>query len=163
MISWFMRLSPHLRIAIILAPFLGIISFGLTDLWLSKDQSETAEQQPVVMHQLQLSGQCVLDVSCLLSQEGLSVMLKAAPASDTKLVRIDIGASAHIRGLQLALVQAGQEEKLVAQRTDKTDRWYVEFPRDRLVQQAFTLRLALAQTKRVYLAEFPAQLAGANP
>lgn len=157
MINWFLNLNGHLKIAIILAPLLGILSFGLTDLWVSKEQPKTTDQQPAVMHELQLSGKCMLDASCLLSQEELSVMLKSVPASDNSLLRIDIGASGHIRGLQLALVQNGQETKLVAQRTNKTDRWYVEFPRKLLTQPTFTLRLALAQTKQVYLAEFPAK------
>ena len=163
MISWFMGLSWHLRAAIILAPFLGIMGFGLTDLWLTKEQPTSADQQPVVVHELQLNGQCVLSkASCMLSAEGINVMLKSSPADADAdadgLVRIDIGINGHVRGLQLALVQGEEENKLAAQRTTQTDRWYVEFPNHVLKQRTFTLRLALVQTKRVYLAEFQAQL-----
>lgn len=160
MIHWFSQLNLHLKIAIILAPLLGIVGFGLADLWLGQQQLEESPQaRPVAMHELTLNGRCALVASsCMLSADGINVMLKSPVEQDGALVRVDIGASGHIRGLQLALVQGASEAQLVAQRTTQTDRWFVEFPRSILQQPVFTLRLALAQTKRVYLAEFAARL-----
>ena len=155
MIKWFMGLNRHLRVAIILAPFLGIFGFGLADTWVTKGQPERS-QQSVAVRELALTGQCLLTVNCQLSNGEMAVVLQSATASATDLLRVNITATGHVRGLKIALVQGGQEDKLAAQATTKTDQWYVEFPRSLLQQNTFVMRLALAQTKRVYLAEFPA-------
>ncbi len=161
MIRWFLQLSPHLRLAIVLAPFLGLLGFGLADLWLSQEPQKPAPkvaQPPVAMHEFTLNEPCRLDAArCVLSAGDMQLMLQSAPTQRSELLRIDISASGHVRGLQLALVQGEHEARLVAQRTPQTQRWFVEFPRALLRQPTFTLRLALAQTKRVYLAEFAAR------
>ena len=158
MIKWFMGLNRHLRIAIILAPFLGIFGFGLTDTWINKDKPSPATQR-VLVRELQLVGQCILSGGeCKLSKDEMGVDLRSAVSTATNLLRLEISSTGHVRGLKMSLVQAGREDKLVPQRTMKTDRWYVEFPRSLVTQSSLTIRIALAQTRRVYLAEFPAQL-----
>ncbi|MEZ5476463.1 MAG: hypothetical protein R3E95_02920 [Thiolinea sp.] len=157
MIKWFMGLDRHLRTAIILAPVLAIFGFGLTDLWVKPKAVEQAEQT-IAVREMLVSGQCILEADqCKLSGDEMEVALQTAPASTDSLVRLNIASNQHIRGLKMAVVQEGKEDKLIPQATEKTDRWYVEFPRELLTQPSFTLRVALAQTKRVYLAEFPAR------
>lgn len=157
MIKWYLKLPRHVRIAIILAPFLGIFGWGLADTWMRPETIERAKQH-VAVREMVVADQCLLKADqCKLSKDEMDVSLQAAPATSADLVRIDLKSSQHIRGLKMSIVQGGEETKLVPQPTRVTDRWFIEFPANVLKSDSFTMRIAIAQTKRVYLAEFPAQ------
>lgn len=157
MMKWFMSLNKHLRIAIILAPFMAIFGWGLADTWMRADIEEV--KQHVAVREMVVADQCILKPGqCKLSQDEMEVSLEVAEPSAADLFRVDLTSTQHIRGLKIAIVQDGEETKLVAQPTKVTDHWYMEFPKDLLKDSSFTFRIAIAQTKRVYLAEFPAQL-----
>lgn len=156
MIKWFMGLSKHMRIAIIMAPFMAIFGWGLADTWVRSDVEKV--EQHVAVREMVVAGQCILKPGqCRLSRDKMDVTLEVAEPSSVDLVRLDLASTGHIRGLKMSIVQDGQETRLVAQPTKVTDRWFVEFPKRLLVGSSFTLRIAIAQTKRVYLAEFPAE------
>ncbi|MEZ5448907.1 MAG: hypothetical protein R3E89_07870 [Thiolinea sp.] len=158
MFRWFLRLPRHLRIAIMVAPILAIGGFGLADLWMRPETVET-EKQDVAMFQLLVQGQCTLSAAqCTLSDEANELKLAATPASSDTLLRFDIQGKQLIRGLQMAIVQDGKEEHLVGQETGQGDHWYVEFPREIVKTPDFTLRMVVAQTKKLLIAEFPARL-----
>nr|CAA6809964.1 MAG: Unknown protein [uncultured Thiotrichaceae bacterium] len=157
MMKWFMSLSKHLRIAIILAPFMAIFGWGLADTWMRKDIEEI--KQTVAVKEMVVTDQCILKPGqCKLSKDEMEVSLEVAEPSAADLFRLNLASTQHIRALKVSIVQSGEETKLIAQPTKVTDRWYVEFPREQLKSSSFTLRFAIAQTKRVYLAEFPAKL-----
>ncbi|MEZ5537795.1 MAG: hypothetical protein R3F02_19505 [Thiolinea sp.] len=158
MIKWYLGLPRHLRIAIILAPFLGIFGWGLADTWMRPETIERAKQL-VAVREMVVEDQCLLKAArCKLSKDEMDVSLEATQAaSSADLLRVDIRSSQHMRGLKVAIVQGGTETKLVPQRTHVTDHWFLEFPAKLIEQPSFTLRIAVAQTKRVYLAEFPAK------
>ncbi len=156
MMKWFMGLSKHMRIAIIVAPFLAIFGWGLADTWLRADIEEV--KQHVAVREMVVADQCILKPGqCKLSKDEMDVSLEVAEPSTIELLRISLASTQHIRGLKMSIVQGGKETKLVAQPTKVTDRWFVEFPKKLLEGSSFTLRVAIAQTKRVYLAEFPAE------
>lgn len=156
MIRWFIGLPRHVRLAIILAPFLGIFGWGLADTWM-RPNIEQARQE-VAVREMVVTDQCLLKAAqCQLSKDEMTVKLASVAASETGLLRINISSNQHIRGLKMAIVQNGEETRLIAQPTRVTDRWFVEFPARVLHSANVTLRIAIAQTKRVYLAEFPAQ------
>lgn len=156
MIKWFMGLPRHVRLAIILAPFLGIFGWGLADTWMRPDIEQA--KQEVAVREMIVADQCLLKAAqCKLSKDEMDVELASAAAGSAGLLRINISSSQHIRGLKMSIVQNAEETRLIAQPTKVTDRWFVEFPAEVLQSQDVTLRIAIAQTKRVYLAEFPAQ------
>jgi hypothetical protein len=157
MIKWYLKLPRHVRIAIILAPFLGIFGWGLADTWMRPETIERAKQH-VAVNEMLVSGQCLLKGDqCKLNKDEMDVSLESVPASSAELVRVNITSNQHIRGLKMSIVQGDEETKLVAQPTRVTDHWFVEFPQELVKESSFTVRIAIAQTKRVYLAEFPAQ------
>lgn len=159
MLRWFFGLPVHLRVAIIAAPILSIGGYGLMDLWVRK-QNPSTEEVKVQTYELLAQGQCKLRAGdCMIAREGLSIRLKAVPASDEQLLRIQVEPSAYLRGLQMSVVQGEQEDRLIAEQLkDNTEVWYVEYPLERIQQSSFTLRLAAAQIQRVSFAEFEASL-----
>jgi len=160
MLRWFFGLPVHLRIAIIAAPILSIGGYGLMDLWVRKQNPSMNDEVKVQTYELLAQGQCKLRAGdCMIVREGLSIRLKAVPASDKQLLRIQVEPSAYLRGLQMSVVQGEQEDRLIAEQLeDNTEVWYVEYPLERLKQSSFTLRLAAAQIQRVSFAEFEASL-----
>lgn len=156
MMKWFMSLNKHLRIAIILAPFLAIFGWGLADTWVRPDIDEL--KQHVAVREMIVADQCVLKPGqCKLSKDEMDVELEVAEASAADLLRVNVTSTQHIRALKMSIVQGDEETRLVAQRTRVTDHWFAEFPKKLLKESSVTMRVAIAQTKRVYLAEFPAK------
>ena len=78
-------------------------------------------------------------------------------AGKTGVVRLEITPSVHIRGAQMALVQAGVEHQVVVEPMKNGEVWFAEFPESLLNPSPSALRIALAQFGRVSFAEIPAQ------
>ncbi len=158
MFQWYVRQPLQVRVAILVAPILAIGGWGLMDTW-KRPETVQQEIQKVAMYQLVAESQCLLATGeCKLGYEGVKLTLAQVPASHSDLVRLDVKSNQLIRGLKMAIVQNGVEEQLIAQSTALSDAWFVEFPQTVLKGSAFDIRLAVAQTKRMLLAEFPAQL-----
>lgn len=157
MLRWFLGLPVHMRIAILIAPFLAIGGFGLADLWQRKDLPQTDDSQPALF-QLALEGSCVISAApCKLSYQKNQLELQSLAASSDDLLRWQISSPQRIRGIQMAIVQNGEEQHLAAIETKENTVWYVEFPKSIIQADSFDLRMAVAQTAKVLIAEFPVQ------
>lgn len=156
MFKWFLGLSLHSRIAIMVAPIIAIGGYGLMDLWLNKDAPK--KEKHVAMQQLVAEGQCLLATNqCTLVYEDMKVSMLRGEASAPGLVRVEIRVNQPLRGVQLALVHGEEEQHVVIDRPAGGNAWFGEFP-ERLLQPPPTaLRMALVQTGRVSYAEIPAQ------
>ena len=156
MLRWFFGLSLHMRIAIILAPLLSIGGYGMMDLWMNKDAPK--KENHVAMQQLLVEGQCLLATNqCKLKHDAMQVSMTRVDAGKTGVVRLEITPSVHIRGAQMALVQAGVEHQVVGEPMKNGEGWFAEFPESLLNPSPSALRIALAQFGRVSFAEIPAQ------
>jgi len=104
-------------------------------------------------------GQCNLTINqCKFEHEKLDVSLVREAASEEGLLRIDIRTNQPLRGVKFALVQGEDEQKIYADQTVTLENWIAEFPQHALKSNHVTFRIALAQTGRIYIAEFPAEL-----
>lgn len=154
MLKWFFGLNRHLRIAILIAPFLGIGGYGLADYFLAPKQERETQ-----FFELVAEGQCNLTINqCKFKHEKLEVSLVREAASEEGLLRIDVRTNQPLRGVKFALVQGGTEQKLYAEQTVTLQNWIAEFPQHALKSRHVTFRLALAKTGRIFIAEFPAEL-----
>lgn len=155
MLKWFFGLNRHVRTAIMVAPFLGIGGYGLADYFLVGPQ----EKKETIVQELVAQGQCNLTVNqCKFSYEKLTVSLVREAASEEGLLRIDIRTNQPVRGVKFALVQGRMEQKIYADQTVTLENWVAEFPQHALKSNHVVFRLALAQTGRIFIAEFPAEL-----
>ncbi|UJS26062.1 hypothetical protein [Thiothrix winogradskyi] len=159
-LKWFLGLPAHLRIAIILAPFIAIGGYGLTDLWITKNQPKQAA--PISMEALQLQGECWLATNqCALQNARMKVALVRKDASQPGLVRLEIFPDTNIRGIEMSLVQAGEEHLIVVKPNEgggawpnpESGAWFVEFPEKLLTPSPSVLRIALAKFGSVAYAE----------
>lgn len=161
-LKWFLGLPAHLRIAIIIAPFIAIGGYGLTDLWLTKDQPK--QQNTVAMQALQLQGECWLATNqCSLQNPLMTVALVRKDASQPGLVRLEITPDTNIRGIEMSLVQAGEEHMVVVNPSQgggawpnpASGIWFAEFPEKLLTPSPSFLRIGLAKFGSVSYAEIP--------
>ncbi len=156
MLNWFLGLSLHARIAIMVAPILGIGGYGMMDLWVNHDKPKAPEQ--ATLQALQLQGECLLATNqCKLHHEKIDVSLMRADSGKPGIARINIAPSIHVRGIQMSLVHGGQEQQIIVEPIPGTETWFAEFPETLLTPSPSALRIALAQFGRVSFAEFPAQ------
>ncbi|MEB4590395.1 hypothetical protein VSS37_05345 [Candidatus Thiothrix sp. Deng01] len=154
--NWFLGLSLHSRIAIMVAPVMLIGGYGLMDLWLNKDKPQ--QEMHVATRQLAVDGQCLLATNqCNLSYNGMKVSMMRGEASAPGLVRIEVRVNQPIRGVQFALVHGEEEQHVMIDRPPGEDVWVGEFPDKLLQPQPSAVRMALAQTGRISYAEIPAQ------
>lgn len=155
MLKWFFGLNRHVRTAILIAPFLGIGGYGLADYFIAGPKEEGGTK----VHTLVAQGQCNLTINqCKFEHEKLGVSLVREAASEEGLLRIDIRTNQPLRGVKFALVQGEDEQKIYADQTVTLENWIAEFPQHALKSNHVTFRIALAQTGRIYIAEFPAEL-----
>lgn len=156
MLKWFLGLSLHARIAIMVAPILGIGGYGMMDLWINKDKPDTPKQADY--QELQQSGECLLATNqCKLHHEGMDVSMLRNESGKPGIARIEINPSVHLRGVQMSLVQQGVEHRLIVEQIPDTETWFAEFPEKLLNPSPSALRIALARFGRVSFAEVPAQ------
>ncbi|HPQ94059.1 MAG: hypothetical protein KDI44_14800 [Thiothrix sp.] len=156
MLRWYLGLHPHVRIALVIAPFLVILGYGLVDIWLKPDTPE-ASRQEVSVQPLEPLGECRLKSGeCRFRYGDLEVSLQRA-GSTAGLARIDLISNQHIRGIRFAILQDGNEAFLAPQETGKTSVWFFEFPERLLAGEVVNMRMALAQARRVLTAEFKAR------
>lgn len=155
MLRWYLSLSPHMRIAIIMAPFLAIGGYGLADLWESKKAPEV--KKDVAMQQLFVEGQCKLSAGkCTLSYNNLKVVIRQGKASEPGLARLELEPSVVLRAVQMSLVQDGEEHKVLVDRRPEEDVWIAEFPVRLLQPSPDILRIAIAQAGKLSFAEVEA-------
>ncbi len=154
-LKWFLGLSYHMRIAILVAPVLLIGGYGLMDVWVTKDQPKPAVQ--VKMLPFDVGSECLLTTNqCTLKREGLVISLTRAAAKQPGLVRLELDPhGSSIRGIQLALVQAGVEQQVAMEASEAGQLWVGEFPESVLQPAPSALRIAVAQFGRVSYAEVP--------
>lgn len=156
MFKWFLGLSLHTRIAILVAPIMAIGGYGLMDMWLNKDRPR--QEHRVEMQRLVAEGQCLLATNqCNLAYQGMKVSMMRGEASKPGLVRIEIRVNEPIRGVEFALVHGEDEQHVVIDRPPGQDVWVGEFPDELLQPHPSAVRMALAQTGRISYAEVPAQ------
>lgn len=156
-LKWFLGLPLHLRIAIMAAPVLAIGGYGLMDLWVTKEQPAEQKEQ-IAMQPLQLQGDCLLATNqCVLQHERMKVSLMRQDSGKPGIVRLEITPDTNIRGIQMSLVQAGEEHMVVVDSTPDGNLWFAEFPDKLLIPSPSTLRIALAKFGSVSFAEIQPQ------
>lgn len=156
MLKWFLGLSLHTRIAIMVAPILSIGGYGMMDLWLNKDKPKTPAQ--ATFQPLELQGECLLATNqCQLHHSKIDVSLARHESGKPNIVRLEITPSVHIRGIQMALVQSGVEHQIIAEPVPGKESWAAEFPDTLINPSPSALRIALAQFGRISFAEIPAR------
>lgn len=156
LMKWFFGLPIHLRIAVMVAPVLVIGGYGLADLWVTKDQPK--QKEPIAMQPLQLQGECLLSTNqCVLQHERMKVSLIRQDSGKPGIVRLEIKPDTNIRGVQLSLVQAGEEHRIVVDSSKDGNQWVAEFPEKLLTPSPSLLRIALAKFGSVSFAEIQPQ------
>lgn len=155
-LKWFFGLPLNVRIAIMVAPVLAIGGYGLMDLWATKDQPKQKEQ--IAMQALQLQGECMLATNqCVLKNERMKVSLVRQESGKPGIARLEIIPDTNIRGIQMSLVQAGEEHHIVVDSTPDGNLWFAEFPDKLLTPSPSALRIALAKFGSVSFAEIQPQ------
>lgn len=155
MLRWFLDLTLHMRIAIIMTPILVIGGFGLADLWVTRNTPEKIT--PSATRELRTAGRCQLASSqCRLSSDGFSVVLRQGAASRPDLARIELEPNESVRGIKMSLVQKQEEHAFAAERLDDAEIWFGEFSAQLLQPPPSALRIGIVQRGRVYFAEIPA-------
>ncbi|MFN3786060.1 MAG: hypothetical protein ACK4RS_04395 [Thiothrix sp.] len=148
----FLALPLHMRVAIITAPVLAIGGWGLADLWANKDRPKQAA--PIMMEALHLQGACWLATNqCRLQNKLMKITMARGTASQAGLVRLDIVPDTNIRGIELSLVQSGQEHFIIVTPSIHADTWSAEFPEKLITPSPSALRIALAKFGSVSYAE----------
>ncbi|MCB1640012.1 MAG: hypothetical protein KDI15_14315, partial [Thiothrix sp.] len=104
MLRWYLGLHPHVRIALVVAPFLVILGYGLMDIWVKPDTPE-ASRQEISVQPLEQLGECrLVSGQCRFRYGDLEVSLQRAN-SEAGLARIDLVSNQHIRGIRFAILQ----------------------------------------------------------
>lgn len=143
-LKWFLGLPLNLRIAIIVAPLLSIGGWGMMDLWVTKDQPK--QQTPIAMEALQLAGECWLATNqCTLQNARMKVALVRKEAEKPGLVRLEILPDTNLRGVEMSLVQSGEEQLILVNPSPAGDVWFAEFPAKLINPSPTVLRIALAK------------------
>lgn len=156
MLKWYFGQSLHVRIAIIMLPFMAIGGWGLMDLWMNKDVP--VKESRAAMQQLVAEGQCLLATNqCKLTYKDMKVSMMRTEGSAPGLVRIEMRVNLPIRGVKLALVHGDEEQYVVMDRPAGGEAWFGEFPEKLLQPHPTAVRIAIAQIGRVSYAEVPAQ------
>lgn len=114
------------------------------------------------MEALQLQGECWLATNqCTLQNARTKVALVRKDASQPGLVRLEIFPDTNIRGIEMSLVQAGEEHLIVVNPNEgggtwpntESGAWFAEFPEKLLTPSPSALRIALAKFGSVAYAE----------
>lgn len=149
----FFALPLHVRVAIIVAPFLAVGGWGLTDWWLNRGQSP----QNIAFVALETPATCKLggQQDCLLQHPRLQVRLVqvAGTQSDVVELRFTTSGEAVVRGIQFSVVHGATEQFVVVKPTDNPHVWQAAFPQALLMPPPDALRLAVALRGWVAYAE----------
>lgn len=155
MLKWFFGLSPHLRVAILVAPILTIIGYGAADFFLIDGAKSKREVEFVALSQV---NEChFAGGSCQLKRDDFKAEIKRLPASSPDLVQLEVRSNMAMRGVKMSLVQGTSEAMVYMAHTSDTAVWIGEFPEKALQNSDVTLRLAIARVGLILHAEVDAQ------
>ncbi len=99
LVSKFVGLSPHLRLALVIAPLLTVGGYVLVDMY---EEADAPDEQ---VFRLVSEGECRLSsgVPCKFSGMGLDVLLEATPSAEGG-TRLDLDTSLAVRQVMLEAV-----------------------------------------------------------
>ncbi len=148
LIRKFTAASPHLKIALIVAPLLAIGGYIIADLYRPAAEPPAAHRGPGA---LQVSKNCHLlgDVCELLHRE-IALNMSARPRDDGSTL-VYLSASVPLEG---AILASGGKQPIAMETRGTPKRWKALLPYP--VHPGDSLRLAVVSGERRYFAEIPA-------
>ena len=151
----FHSLSPHVKAATIIAPFLLIGGYIAADFFqTSKEEKQlTSEAQNTAAYELELSSDCKMpDAPCVLRSDGLVITMKA----DSKNYYLD--SSEELDGVTIGLAQIDRVTRgITMQKITDSSHWITPIRQLSNLKTDIPLlmRIALESNKKRYYAEFP--------
>lgn len=148
LIRKFTAASPHLKIALVVAPLLAIGGYIIADLYRPAAQPPAADRGP---GSLQVSKNCHLlsDVCELLHRE--IALNMSARLQDDDHTLVYLSASVPLEG---AIIASGEKQPIVMETRGGPKRWKALLPYP--VHEGDALRLAVVSGERRYFAEITA-------
>ena len=148
LIRKYTQASPHLKIALVVAPLLAVGGYILAGFYQPDAQPEPVAQQDATA--LQPSDECrLLEDVCRLLHREIAVNISASPTQEGSTL-ILLAASVPLKG---ALVSAGDHQPVAMTIRNGNKRWKATLPYP--LHQSDQLHLALGSGERRYYAEIP--------
>ena len=151
----FYTLSPHVKAATIIAPFLLIGGYIAADFFqTSKEEKQlTSEAQNTAAYQLELSAECKIpEAACVLRKDGLQITLKA----DAKSYFLD--SNQPLDGVTIGLAQSDRITRgITMQKISDSSHWITPIRQlsNLKTDAPLLMRIALESDEKRYYAEFP--------
>lgn len=142
-------MNRHQKLAIVIAPFLGIGGYVAADYYMIAQEREAAAQPK--LYQLEAQGDCNLHtVSCVLRQDDLSLTLYID--TQTQVNQLKLKANKDLQGVKVAFGQEKETQPISLTPVDHARTWVYQLKTS--PKAPVTMQVVAKQGERLYLAEF---------